>query len=310
MRISKWLIKVFGYLLYTLAVLAVMLWFQFPVVAVKTRLEHELRSLTPDLQWKIGRINLAMPADIRLSDIKISDNRKSKEPLFVIDSLSLRPALWAYLKDKKLSAGYRLGILDGSVNGQLSLTDDHNILKYDGNANGIKITGLKKILQDLDRTLSGTLSGSFTGKGAVHGSGAVELEGNVKLLKGEIGFREPVLGMEKLAFNRVSSRLQYGTEGIRFVDGMIESRLLAGDFTGTVKPVAGIGRSTLRLNGALIPRPEFLSSIGDATAVNMVKSQLQGKKLPFIISGTLEEPGIVFTGLPADFNQRPQGGGK
>ena len=310
MRFSKWLIKILGYLLYTLAVLAFMLWFQFPVVAVKTRLESELRGLTPDLQWNIGRISLALPADILLSDIRVSDKHKLKESLFIIDSLALRPALWAYLQDGKLSAGYRLGILDGSVNGRLSLTDDHNGLQYDGNANGIKIIGLKKILQDLDRTVSGTLSGSFTGKGALRGSGEVELEGNIKILKGEISFRKPVLGMAKLAFNQVSSRLKYGSEGIRLIDGKIESRLLAGDFTGIVKPVAGIGRSILQLNGALVPRPEFLSTIGDGAAVNMVKRQLQGGKLPFIISGTLKEPGIVFTGLPTDFNQPPQGEGK
>ncbi len=310
MRFSKWLIKIFGYLLYTLAVLVFMLWFQFPVAAVKTRLEYELRTLTPDLQWTIGRIGLALPADIRLSDIKISDNHKSKEPLFIVDSLSLRPARWAYLKDKKLSAGYRLGILDGNVNGQLSLADDHNTLQYAGKANGLKITGLKKILQDFDRTVSGTLSGSFTGKATARGSGVVQLAGNVKLLKGEMSFQAPVLGMEKLSFNQMSSQIIYGAGEIRLADGTIESRLLAGEFTGSVKPVVGIGRSTLRLNGVLVPRPEFLSTIGDPAAVNMVKSQLQDGKLPFTISGTLEKPGIVFTGLPTDFNQRLRGVGK
>ena len=310
MQFFKWLIKVFGYLLYTLAVVAFMLWFLFPGAAVKTRLESELQSLTPDLQWKIGKIGLVLPGDMRFSDVKISGKNKSKEPLFMIDSLSLRPALLAYLKDKKPVAGYRLGILDGSVNGRLSLADDHNSFQYTGQANGIKIVGLKKILHDLDRTVSGTLSGSFTGKGTLRGSGAVELEGNVKLLKGKIAFRVPVLGMEKLAFNQVSSRLKYGPGGIRLVNGTIESRLLAGDFTGTVKPVAGIGRSTLHLSGALVPRPEFLSTIGDGTVVNLVKRQLEGGKLPFTISGTLKEPGIVFTGLPTDLNQRTQAGGK
>jgi len=45
--------------------------------------------------------------------------------------------------------------------------------------------------------------------------------------------------------------------------------------------------------------------------VKLVKKQLKGGgKLPFTISGTLEEPGIDFTGSPTGTGQRTQGGGK
>jgi len=308
MRFFKWLIKISGYLLYTLAVLAFMLWYQFPAAAVKSRVEFELHRLTPDLQWKIGSIGLILPADIRLSDIKINDSQKQKKPLFIIDFLSLRPDLQAYLQNRKLSAGYRLGALDGHVSGRMILADDHNNLRFDGNAGGIKINGLQKPLQELDRTVSGTLSSSFTGKGTVRGPGVVELQGDVKLLKGAIGFQKPVLGMKQLAFNQVSSKVKYTSGLIQLAGGRVESRLLAGEFSGTVKPAGGIARSTLKLNGALIPRPEFLTGLDDGSAVNLLKKQLKGGKLPFTINGTLKEPGIVFTGLPADFNQRLQGG--
>ncbi len=308
MRFFKWLVKISGYLLYTLAVLAFMLWYQFPAAAVKSRVEFELHRLTPDLLWKIGSIGLALPVDFRLIDIKISTRSKQKEPLFIIKSLSLRPNLRAYLQDRKLSAGYRLGALDGSISGRLSLADDHDSLQYDGNATGIKVNGLKKTLQELDRTVSGTLSGSFTGKGKVRGPGVVELQGDVKLLKGVISFQESVLGMKQLAFNQMSSKVKYTSGVIHLAGGRVESRLLAGEFSGTVKPAGSIARSTLKLNGALIPRPEFLTGLNDGSAVNLLKKQLKGGKLPFTVSGTLKEPGIVFTGLPTDFNQRLQGG--
>ena len=308
MRFFKWLIKIFAYLLYTLAVLGIMLWYQFPADAAKTRLESELHSFTPDLQWKIGSIGLELPADIRFSDIKISNGREQKKPLFIIDSLSLRPDLPAYLQKRKMSASYRVGVLDGRVSGRMILADDHNSLRFDGNASGIKINGLQKILQELDRTVSGTLSGSFTGKGQVRDPGINELQGKVLLVKGEISFQKPVLGMKQLAFAQVSSRIKYESGEISIEDGRVESRQLAGEFSGTVKPAGGIARSTLKLNGALIPRPEFLSGIGNDTAVNLLKKQLQEGKLPFTINGPLEEPGIVFSGLPADFNQRLQGG--
>lgn len=308
MLFFKWLIRILAYLLYTLVVLGIMLWYQFPADAAKTRLESELHRFTPDLQWKIGSIGLALPADIRLNAIEISSSLEQKKQMFIIDSLSLRPDLWAYLQNRKMSAGYQLHALDGRVNGRMILADDRNNLRFDGNAGGIKINGLQQILQDLDRAVSGTLSGSFTGKGQVRAPGINELQGKVLLEKGEISFQESVLGMKQLAFTQVSSRIQYEPGNIQLEGGRVESRLLAGEFSGTVKPVGGIGRSILKLKGFLIPRPEFLSGIGNDRAVNLLKEQLQEGKLPFALNGPLKEPGIVFTGLPVDFNQQLQGG--
>ncbi len=297
-----------AYLLYTLAVLAFMLWYQFPADAAKTRLESELDSATPALQWKIGSIGLTLPADIHFADIRVSSLNRNKTEV-TIDSLSLRPDLPSYLNNRKLSAGYRLDALHGRVRGRLILAADYNSLHFEGKVTGMQIQEMQPILQQLDRTVSGTMSGSFTGMGQLRGPVMTELQGNLLLVQGEIGFQKPVLGMEQLAFNRLSSSIRYEKGVIHLEDGTIESRLLAGEFSGTVKPVPGdIGRSTLDLNGALIPRPEFLSGVGDDMTVEVLKRHLQEGTLPFTINGLLKEPGIVFAGLPADFNKRLQGG--
>ena len=207
-----------------------------------------------------------------------------------------------------MSAVYRLDALDGRVNGRIILANDHAGLRFDGKVGGIKIQGLQRILQELDRTISGTLSGSFTGRGQLGTPVLYELQGKLLLVNGEISFQKPVLGMKQLAFSQVSSRIRYEPGVIHLEGGSIESRLLAGEFSGTVMPAGSIGRSTLKLNGVLIPRSEFLSGIGNDMAVNLLKKQLQEGKLPFTINGPLKEPGIVFTGLSADFNQHLQGG--
>ncbi|MCW5200709.1 hypothetical protein VU07_02695, partial [Desulfobulbus sp. F4] len=62
----------FGYLLYTVAVLAFMLWLQFPTAAVKAKAEAELNRLSPDLEWRIGAVSLTLPADLRFSQITVS----------------------------------------------------------------------------------------------------------------------------------------------------------------------------------------------------------------------------------------------
>ncbi len=311
MRFSvKPLLRLSGYLLYTLVVLVVMLWLLFPSAAVRQRLEYQLQTMTPGLQWSIGNISLALPADIVLTDITITDKHASKKPLFTVDSLSLRPSLQTLLKARQLSAEYRLDLLGGYLSGGLRLGDDRDTVLFSGKANGLEMTGLKKIVRGFDRTVSGTLSAVFTGKYMVRGSGGLELDGKVELLKGEISFLSPVLGMEKLVFNQLSSRIQYGPMEIKIANGRLDSRLLSGDFSGTIEPGGNIFESQLDVSGGLVPRPEFLATIGDGSMVNQLKRQLKGGKLPFVISGTLEEPGIVFTGLPTGLNQRKQGGKK
>ena len=168
---------------------------------------------------------------------------------------------------------------------------------------------LKKILEELDRTVSGTFSASFSGKGRVRGPFVGERQGKAMLAKGNISFQGPVLGMEKLAFDQLSSQVSYRSGQIHLQEGKVESRLLEADFAGTVKPVEGISPSIVNLQGSLSPRSEFLSGIGDQVAVDLLKSQLKEGKLSFTINGALREPGIVFAGLPPEFNQQLQGGG-
>ncbi len=315
MRIPvKRVVEICSYLLYTLLVLLFMLWYQFPAKAVKSRVEAELHNLTPDLYWHIGSIGLRPPADIRLNDIRITGAAKEGKTQFVFDSLSLRPELAGWRKTGEMAASYHLQLFGGRIIGHLQLAANRNRFQFRGALDGIKLTKqtLGKLLKGYDREVSGQLSGSFTGSGQLQNRSRLkELAGKIRLDKGKISLQEPVLGMNALNFNQLSSDFKYGSEVVRFTSGSMEAKLLAAEFTGTLKPVVhNLPLSNLHLKGSLIPRPEFLASIGDAMAVNLLKQQLQDGKLPFIINGTLTRPGIVFPGLPADLNRQLQGGRK
>jgi type II secretion system protein N len=312
MRISvKRMVEVCAYLLYTLLVLLFMLWFQFPGKAVKKRVETELNSLTPGLYWNVGSIGLGLPADIRFNDIRVSRKAEEKKPLVVVDSLALRPDLAGWRKNGETAASYRLRLLDGGISGSVKLAADRNSFSFSSELAGIRVTKqtMGKLLQGYDREISGLLSGSFNGRGLLQPrSRLTELQGRVQLGKGEISLQEPVLGMESLRFNQLDSAVKYGAGKVQFSSGSMESKLLAAEFSGTVQPVVhAVLLSSLRINGSLTPRPEFLAPIGDAMTVNLLKKQLQQGKLPFIINGTLSKPGIVFSGLPADLNSQLQG---
>jgi type II secretion system protein N len=294
----------FGYLLYTMAVLLLMLWLQFPEAAVKAKAEAELNQLLPAFAWQIGGISLTLPADIRFSQISISE-KGSKKLLFTVESISLRPDLAGWQKTGKWSVRYAVRLLDGGISGNLGLTKDKSGLQYSGEVSGIRLDspGLTKVLAAYNRKISGTLSANFAGRQDRRQGLFAVLEGNVRVSKGAVSLQEPVLGMDELAFEAISSKVSKQGVNLRLQDGALESKLLAAEFAGSLRLMEPVFRSPVQLQGALLPRPEFLASLGSPMLVNMLKRQLRQDKMTFTLNGTVQEPGIIFKGLPPDFNR-------
>jgi type II secretion system protein N len=303
-------IKFSGYLLYTFAVLLFLLWYEFPADAVKIRVERDLNSMTPALRWNIGRITFLPPAAVQLNDIRIN-GKVTKELLFTINALSLRPNLLLWKKTGELSARYRVGMLDGTVSGQVrsakNRTGIQNI-QYSGDIKEIKLDndGLGKLFQEYDRTVSGMLSGNFTGAGNIPSKLLHTAQGQLRLNKGIISLQESILGMEQLVFEQISGKIRYDSGKLHLEEGKMKSRSLNAEFSGSLQPASPFSLSRIQSEGSLLPRPEFLASFGSPKVVELLKRQLRDGGLPFTINGILREPGIVFTGLPADFNKKPQ----
>lgn len=300
-----------GYLLYAAAAFVGMLWLQFPAAAVKTKAESELNRLAPGLRWQIGSVGLALPADLRFSRITVSAEEKSGPPLR-IDSFSLRPDFAAWRKDGSWTALWRLRLLGGSGSGRLGLNKSGSGLDYSGELHDIRLDhlGLKPLLEDFGRTLSGSFSASFSGRQDVRLGLFAELKGEMRIEQGAVSLQEPVLGMEKLAFDQLRVKLKSQGGTLLLEDGKLESKLLAADFSGDLRLTQPAAASLVRLKGGLSPRPEFLASLGGGPmAASLLKSRLQDGRLPFTITGPLNAPGIVFSGLPADFSSQLGRGG-
>jgi type II secretion system protein N len=298
-----------GYLLYTTAVLLLMLWLQFPAAVVKAKAEAELNRLDSGLEWRIGAVSLALPADVRFSQITVS-SKGDKESLLLMDSLKLRPDLAGWQKTGKWSVYYQISLLGGSVSGKLAPANPSVGLTCSGELKDIRLDkpGLKKLLAKYGRTISGTLSGTFTGKHDGRQGLLAEAEASFKIDKGMISLQKPVLGMKQLAFDTLRSTMKRRAENVLIEGGKLESKLLETDFSGDLRLLEPVVSSSIRLKGGLTPRPEFLASLGGGPLLaNVLKSHLQGGKLPFTVTGTLNEPGIIFAGLPTDFTQQLPG---
>ncbi|MGB5685275.1 MAG: type II secretion system protein GspN [Candidatus Electrothrix sp.] len=298
------LLKFSGYLLYTLVVVSLLLWYKFPTDALKSRIEKDLNMMTPTLQWVVQEIALLPPFNVQLRNISIAGKEK-KKALLVVNMMHLRPDFTAWKNTGIIAAQYKMNLLSGTVVGRLSLAKDRSALEYDGLMQDIKIDNkeLAFIQQEYQRTVRGTLSGNFSGVRKLEKS-AQSLQGKFIFAQGEIGLQQPVMGMKKLDFDSIETTLNFAAGTMSLGEGKITSPLFAANFKGSLHTAVPCSLSRIQLTGAFQPGSEFTASINSPSLVHMLEKEIQKGSLPFTVNGLLQEPGIIFTSLPPAFNRQ------
>ncbi|VAW40198.1 hypothetical protein MNBD_DELTA04-1637 [hydrothermal vent metagenome] len=286
-----------GYLGYTLAVLALLLWFLFPAASVRAWLETQLDGLNPALTWQIRGLRFTVPVGLVATDIRIS-NGDQTTPLLRIGRLTVRldPAvLLANRKEVPLS--YTLQTLGGTVKGKVFVARAGSGTRCSGTMRNLRIGRMTGVWREMGRTAAGSLSGRFTWRGEWRQPALGALQGNFVLSAGDIGLQQPILSLDRLKFNRMSVKVSLEKGVVTLADGKVESRLFSAGYGGTVTLMPYFQESVINMQGFLAPRPELLSRLHDDVAVSLIREQLQDGKLSFTVSGTLLEPGILFRGI-------------
>lgn len=298
------LLKYLGYLLYTAVVVSLLLWYKFPADAFRTRIEKDLNTMTPALQWVVEEIALLPPFNVQLRNIRIT-GKEEKKVLFVVKTMNLRPDLMAWKKTGTVAAQYKLNLLGGTVDGRLGLAKDRSTLKYDGAMQEIKIDNkeLAFIQQEYQRTVHGTLSGNFSGVRTLK-KNTHSLQGKFIFAQGKIGLQQPVLGMKQLDFDSIETELHFAAETVSLSRGRITSPMFAADFKGSLRTAVPCRLSRIDLTGSFQPGPKFNASANSQSLTALLKKEMEKGSLPFTVKGLLQEPGIVFTSLHPAFNRQ------
>lgn len=298
------LLKFSGYLLYTIVIVILLLWYKFPADAFKIRIEKDLNRTTPTLQWIVEEIGLLPPFNIQLRNISVI-GKKEKKVLLAVKTMNLRPDLMVWKKTGNIAAKYKLNLLGGTVDGRLGLAKDRSALEYNGAMQEIKIDNkeLAFIQQEYQRTVHGTLSGNFSGVRKLK-KNTHSLQGKFIFAQGKIGLQYPVLGMKQLDFDSIETELRFAAETVSLSRGRITSPMFAADFKGSLRTAVPCRLSRIDLTGSFQPGPEFTTSVDSPSLVTLLKKEMQKGSLPFTVNGFLQEPGIKFTSLPPAFNRQ------
>ncbi len=296
-KFFRWIVSVAGYGAYTLVVFLFLLWFLFPNESFRVWLQNQLANKYPSLTWKVKEVRLAWPFSMMALDVQAGDQEEGSKPLLHVEEIKVRPDLKKiFAEPKNIPFIYTLRSLDGSVTGSISLVKERGEVSFSGQIRNMQLGGLDEIWKRFGRSVTGKASGPFNYKGNLNDFLAGQLQADLSLENGSIELLQPILGLEKLDFNQVTSSLSSNNRVVTVAGGKMDSDLFAVEFGGTVTLADNLFGSGLDLDGSFEPRPELLANLNNATVVNLIKDQLRDNKLSFQLTDTLLEPGIVFQG--------------
>lgn len=294
-KLGRWIASGLGYLLFTLAALGLCLWLLFPKDGVHRLLVRSLNAALPEAQWRVGSVAFAFPLAVRLERIEGYARDDDAKPLLLIDQLTVAPDMGEAVRAQRLKAAYSLALAKGTVVGTLSMQDRKSGLRVDGTLQGVQLPDLAALTRPLQRDVQGVLAGSFDGVIQSSTMTVQELNAKVRVENGRLELKQPVLGNTALPFAQVSAVLALKGQQLQLTEGMVDSKLFAGAFTGEVRLRKDFPASALAVKGNLQPRPELFKGVaGKAAALQAVRMQFKDRPLPFRLSGDLRAPAIHF----------------
>ncbi len=292
--VGKWLVSCIGYMLYTLALLLLLLWLFFPKDTLRGHLVQYLNGAYPGLRWQVQSLTLHVPAGITVAGIKGYAAQGNLKPLVQFDSLVLRPLLAEMLHTKRLQAEYQLSLAQGIVGGTLQRAAGHKEFHVDGSIQGLELAECTLLAGLLRRNLQGSLSATFAGTFDPSLGKISALEAKLRIDNGLLELKHPLLNHSTLPFSQMGFTLHSRGETVQVEQGVVASELFSGQFAGEIQLRREPAASLLDIRGTLQPRPEFFKGVNTTPVLESIQVQLKNKPLPYRVSGELYNPGIHF----------------
>ncbi|HBI16154.1 MAG TPA: type II secretion system protein GspN [Desulfobulbaceae bacterium] len=308
-RVLRWLAASFGYLLYTAMVLVLLLWVLLPTDSLRPWLEARLNAASPGLRWEIKELHAALPAGLVVIGMRLQEAGASEDELLQVSEMRIMPDLRGLIATRKeLPFRYQLKVADGALQGKAALLKDGSKLRCEGEAKNIQLGGLATLWARLDRNATGKLSGNYRFEGEWRDPYQGVFTAELRVVEGSFTLQQPVFGLDQLEFGQLTGSLELRERLLALNHGKVDSRLLAGEYSGSVTLADPLQLSEVKIDGTFEPRPELLSSLRNETTVTLIRKQLRDNKLSFSLNGTILEPGIEFQGVSGVIDGIIQGG--
>ena len=279
---------IFAYLLFTLVVVALLLYLLFPAPAVKAYLEARISSIDPDLTLSLETMSpTALPPGLRVTDAKIN---RGDEKLVQIESASFSPVLLSLFRNNK-EVSFALGLAGGQVEGQavLDRKGAGDQVQVAADFSQVHLEQIEAVKTNERFSLAGTGQGQATYEGNLAGTG--KTNGSFTISDLQIALHEDLFGIDELLLGRTVCTFSGNGHVLRVKSLTFDGPMAEGKITGTIELLTPLGGSRLNLTGNAKPRPELIARLQETIPQGLIDTRSLGTRgLNFKIRGSVDSP--------------------
>lgn len=281
---------IFIYLIFTLAVTALILYLQFPIRAARAYLDGRLSAIDPALTLATGTLSpTVLPPGLEINDAPLS---RAGKKIVQIDHASVSPDLLSLLQKNK-RASIQIRLAGGDVDGEAIMVKSKPAGRYQVKADFSQIH-LDRVdaVKTNDRfSLSGIADGQATYEGSRSGGGKSNGVFTVSSLR--ITPQTPVFGINELILGQAEGTISGDGRILRIKSLTFDGPMAEGKITGTIELRKPFGQSRLNLTGNAKPRPELIGRLQETIPAGFVDFRTLGTRgLNFGVRGPIDNPNV------------------
>lgn len=278
--------------LYFLIATVFFLYFLFPTNKFKDFCEFKVSEMLADGNCKIGEIVYQFPGTVSFKEVVLKSGTGRDVSVLHVKALAISNNGLRFWKDFEV----RGEVFSGALTAMIELDWGNKQFKMsDIKATDIDMANWEKEENFSQREMFGSLSflGSYDGELGNPFSG--KGQGRFELKKAGMELVQPILSLEEVTFEKVSSELKYEAGVVYFTDGKFAGNELSGEFSGVATMAKPLVKSGLTVNGHLNPQLQFLENHPrEQRLIERLLKRYGTQKLPFQVGGTLQRPTFRF----------------
>lgn len=279
--------------LYTLVLIAVLLYFRFPAETFKTYCEINLSKLMPGTECSIDRIHYRFPYSLVAKTITISSNKQGKQELFTIERARISPDISALTSQLQVE----INAFAGAHTFTLVLGPDKNEFTLeDIQLHGLDPSRIPFLGEATKRKISGTVDGNGQYHGIwENGKYSATGKGRITLQNGSFSLLLPILSLNSIDLKKFSTDFVLEKNSLQCSNGNFHGKELKGEFSGNVTLKSTLKAAIVSFEGELEPLPPLLKkSTHTKKMLLLVKKQHKRGTIPFLLKGTVQKPRFKF----------------
>jgi len=278
--------KLFLYSIYAVAIAAFFIYYLFPSERLKSFMVMQVGRINPALRVTAAKAALMLPPGVRLERVQVDHDNA---PLLLADDLAILPHLRTLFSDRKLYS-FRMKTCEGEVTGTAETVGSRQVT-IDAVVAGLKLSGIPFLRRLSANHIEGILDGKIVYVATSAKPEALTINLDINNMSVTLG--TPLFTLDRVHFDKVHADAVLRNQRMEFTRVALTGDQIKGNLAGTASLNKNLMRSSVNLNGTVMPQKQFLENSGFQVSGSILAGLEAGGGIPIRLSGPLGDLQLV-----------------